>query len=195
VEVVLYPHPALRHSAEPLRRVDQNIKSIVAEMFDLMYAHAGVGLAANQVGLPIQLFVANPSGKRGEGEEFVFINPVISQPKGRSEAEEGCLSLPALYARVVRPEQIRVRAYDLTGREMDQIVDDYLARIIQHEVDHLQGRLFIDRLPPTTLEQFQPSLEAFELEYRAHQASGRIPPNDEIRERLAEFASQYCAQR
>ncbi len=193
MDVIHYPHPTLRHASRPLRRVDATIKSIVAEMFDLMYAHEGVGLAANQVDLPIQLFVANPSGKRGEGEEMVFINPVLSHPKGRAEAEEGCLSLPALYGTVARPDQIRVRAYDLAGKEIDQVVDKYLARIIQHEVDHLQGVLFIDRLPASTLEQMRSALEAFELDYRAHQASGKLPPEERIRQRLTEFASQYCA--
>ncbi len=136
-------------------------------MFDLMYEREGVGLAATQVDLPFQLFVINPAGKRGEGEELVFINPVLSQPKGRANAEEGCLSLPSLYATVSRPERIRVVAYDLAGNQVDTILDDYLARIIQHEVDHLHGTLFIDRIPDLNLASLKSNLEEFEMEFRA----------------------------
>ncbi len=82
LEIVHYPHPTLRYKSKPIRRVNKDLKKIVDEMFDLMYEAAGVGLAANQVNLGIRLFVMNESGTRGDGEEFVFLNPVISKPKG-----------------------------------------------------------------------------------------------------------------
>jgi peptide deformylase len=192
VNIVQYPHPTLRYTSLPLRRVDPQLKEIIGQMFDLMYEREGVGLAANQVDLPLQLFVANPAGKRGEGQEWVFINPVLSQPKGRSDAEEGCLSLPSLYAVVSRPERIHVSAYDLSGNPIDAIFDGYLARIIQHESDHLQGMLFIDRIPELSRAALRANLEEFELEYEAQRKSGLILPDDEILRRRKEVEQRYC---
>ena len=106
-----------------------------------MYASRGIGLAANQVDLPFQLFLVNESGEPSKGEELVFINPVITKPKGREEKEEGCLSLPGVHANVARPTQIHVTAYDLNGSPIDATFDGMLARIIQHEYDHVHGCL------------------------------------------------------
>jgi len=192
LEVIHYPHPTLRYPAKPIRRVDQELQQTIRRMFELMYQHEGVGLAANQVDLPLQLFVINPAGKPGEGEERVFINPVVSSPKGKDQAEEGCLSIPSLNAEVMRPLSVRITAYDASGNEIDEVVDGFLARVIQHEYDHLQGVLFIDRIPETTLQQMQPELEEFEMEFRAHQESGKIPSNEQIIARLKQIEQQYC---
>ena len=97
MKIISYPHPALRHKSKPLRRVDSQLHETVRSMFELMYAAKGVGLAANQIDLPIRLFVANLEGDPAKGEELVFLNPIISHPKGPDEQEEGCLSLPGLY--------------------------------------------------------------------------------------------------
>src|SRR5688500_7945225 len=107
LKVITYPHPGLRRPAKAIKRVDAALREIVREMFELMYEHKGIGLAANQVDLPLRLFVLNLEGKKGEGEEMVFINPVISRHKGSAEAEEGCLSLPGVYGNVIRPKQCR----------------------------------------------------------------------------------------
>lgn len=192
MNVLHYPHPALRYSSKPVRRVDRELHEIIRQMFALMYQHEGVGLAANQVDLPLQLFVINTAGRPGEGEERVFINPVISSPKGIDEAEEGCLSLPSLNANVARPGSVRVRAFDASGREIDELIDGFLARVVQHENDHLQGVLFIDRIPEATRQQLRPDLEAFELEFQAAQQSGQIPSHDQILRRLREIEQQYC---
>ena len=90
LEIVQYPHPTLRHKSKPINRVDRELKEIVSEMFKLMYEAKGIGLAANQVDLPIQLFIINLKSDPNEGEELVFINPVVTSPKGSDEAEEGC---------------------------------------------------------------------------------------------------------
>ena len=90
MEIVQYPHPTLRHKSKPINRVDRELKEIVSEMFKLMYEAKGIGLAANQVDLPIQLFIINLKSDPNEGEELVFINPVVTSPKGSDEAEEGC---------------------------------------------------------------------------------------------------------
>ena len=108
-------------------------------MFELMYDAKGVGLAANQVDLPFRLFVTNLAGAPDEGEEMVFINPVVERPKGNTEQDEGCLSLPEVYAPVRRPERITVSAYDLSGNEINGEIDGIMARVVQHETDHLDA--------------------------------------------------------
>ena len=113
LSIIRYPHPTLRFKSKPLRRVDTELREIAARMLELMYEAEGVGLAANQVDLPLRMFVANPSGKQGEGEELVLINPELQTPKGTEMAQEGCLSLPGLYGNVKRPKSIRVQCLRL----------------------------------------------------------------------------------
>ncbi len=96
LRVLKYPHPALRHKSKPLRRVDNELKNTVREMFELMYSQKGIGLAANQVDLPYRFFILNPEGEPAKGEEYVFLNPVIDKRSGTVEAEEGCLSFPEI---------------------------------------------------------------------------------------------------
>ncbi len=115
LSIIEYPHPTLRIRSKPIRRVDQELRDIAAQMLDLMYEADGVGLAANQVDLPLRLFVANASGERGGGEELVLLNPELQMPKGSETGQEGCLSLPGLSGQVKRPTSIRLSAYDLTG--------------------------------------------------------------------------------
>lgn len=165
---------------------------MISEMFDLMYEANGIGLAANQVDLPFRLFVINTRGNRAEGEELVFINPVISLPKGSDEAEEGCLSIVGVNANVTRPAQIHVHAYDLQGNEIDQTVDGLLAKAIQHECDHLDGVLFIDRIPDSSKTAIRGQLETFEIDFDSRRRTGEIPDDDTILKRLAELESQYC---
>src|SRR5437762_12578480 len=136
-------------------------------MFELMYASKGIGLAANQVDLPLRFFILNLAGKNGEGEEMVFLNPVISSPKGSEESEEGCLSLPGLYGNVVRPKQVRINAYSLDGKEMQADVTGLLARCVQHELDHLDGVLFTDRMSKSALADIQDDLDVFETEFKS----------------------------
>jgi peptide deformylase len=185
--IIQYPHPTLRHTSKPLKRVDADLRKMVAEMFDLMYSHEGVGLAANQVDLPYRLFVANAEGKDVKDAECVFINPVLSRGRGQVEDEEGCLSIPGLYAQVSRNETIRVQAYDLSGNEIEGEVDGLLARVLQHETDHLDGKLFIDRLGPTQLAAVRGKLEEFELGFRSRQETGELPGDEQLAARLAEL--------
>jgi peptide deformylase len=188
LQVIHYPHPTLRHPSKPLKRVDAELRQIIAEMFDLMYEHEGVGLAANQVDLPYRLFVANPEGKPdAKDSEFVFINPVLSSGRGQEEDEEGCLSIPGVYAPVTRNSTIKVQAYDLTGNEITMDADGLLARILQHETDHLDGTLFIDRLGPAQLTSLRDKLEEFELVFQSRRETGELPNADAIAARLAEL--------
>jgi peptide deformylase len=185
LQIIHYPHPALRHPSKPLKRVDAELRSVVAEMFDLMYEHEGVGLAANQVDLPYRLFVANPEGSPdAKDAERVFINPVLSLPRGQSEDDEGCLSIPGVYAPVIRNETVKIQAYDLAGNEFTAELSGLMARILQHETDHLDGKLFIDRLSPTQLAAIRDKLEEFELVFHSRTETGEMPSVDQIAARL-----------
>ncbi len=191
LNVVPFPHPTLRHKSKPVRRVDAELVRMIREMFTLMYASNGIGLAANQVDLPLRLFIVNLSAKLGEGEELVFINPVLSKPKGNEESEEGCLSFPELYGPVTRPKQITVQAYNLQGEEIRASLNGMLARVVQHEYDHLDGVLFVDRMSPTARAQVQPTLNEFELSFRALRQTGAMPDDAAIASRLAQFEQRY----
>lgn len=192
LKIVQYPHPTLRYKSKPIIRVDRELKMLVREMFDLMYAARGIGLAANQVDLPLQVFIINTSGSPDQGEELVFVNPVLSTPKGSHEAEEGCLSIVDVNAMVARPEQVHVSAYDLSGNEIDMTVDGLLAKVIQHEKDHLDGVLFIDRISESSMKQIDGELEEFEIEFHNKRSTGEIPGDEAIMKRLAEIESRYC---
>jgi peptide deformylase len=189
VRVLYYPHPTLRHRSKPLRRVDGEFKKIVREMFDLMYEHKGIGLAANQVDLPYRFFILNLEGERGKGEEYVFINPVISRRRGTEEGEEGCLSFPEVYAPVKRSEKIVISAYNLAGQEANYELEGMLARAAQHEYDHLDGVLFIDRLSPAAFMSIKDKLADLESEFAGQQSRGVIPDANQIASRLAELES------
>ena len=192
MNIIQYPHPTLRYKSKPIRRVNEELKQIVSDMFDAMYEAKGIGLAANQVDLPFRLFVLNLSGKRGEGEEMVFINPVVSSPKGSDEFEEGCLSIVGVNAVVNRPEQIHVQAYDLQGNEIDATVNGMLAKAIQHETDHLDGVLFVDRIGEASKAAIAGELEDFELIFENERSTGNIPDDEAILDRLKDFEAKFC---
>ncbi len=185
LRIVSYPHPALRYESRPVLEIDDAFRATVREMFKLMYAARGIGLAANQVALPFRFFVLNLTADAEQpDQEQVFINPEIVKRHSSVEDEEGCLSLPGLYANVRRAKKIRVRAYDLEGTPIERDVDDLLSRAIQHETDHLHGKLFIDMLEPLVLHGFSERLRGYELDYRQGQTQGLIPANDELLSRL-----------
>ncbi len=192
MQVINVPHPTLRYKSKPLVRVDKKLKMMVAEMFELMYEHRGIGLAANQVDLPFQLFIINPAGDKDSGQGQVLINPVVQSPKGNSEAEEGCLSIPGVYGKVTRPAEVHVIAYDLSGNQMDEVVDGTMSRVIQHEYDHLQGVIFPDRMSEAALRSIEDDLDAFDLEFAAmlKQDEGLLAEN--VHQRLKELESEYC---
>jgi peptide deformylase len=192
VRILTFPHPTLRHKSKPIRRVDAQLREWVREMFALMYEAEGVGLAANQVDLPLRMFVVNERARPGEGEELVFINPVLSKPKGAEVREEGCLSLPELYADVTRPERIHVTAYNLQGELFEGDINGMLARIVQHENDHLDGVLFTDRLNETGQMKVAPALEEFALDYESKRRTGELPADEEVAARIAEIEKKYC---
>jgi len=185
MKIVKYPHPALRHPAKPVASLDGAMRRIVAQMLELMYEHKGLGLAAPQVGLPYQLFVMNVKGDPKEtGEQRIYINPLISEKKGTVEAEEGCLSFPDLFQRVRRARQIRVMAYDERGEPIDRVLTDLEARVVQHETDHLHGKLFIDYFGLVARLDSRSKLANFEREYRRAQERGELPSDAELERQL-----------
>jgi peptide deformylase len=190
VRLVKYPHPTLRHKSKELRRVDAELRKIIREMFDVMYERQGIGLAANQVDLPYRLFILNlKSDPAAADQELVFLNPVISQRSGMVEKEEGCLSFPELYAPVKRSEKITISAYNLAGEEVTCNATGLLARAAQHEYDHLDGILYIDRLSPAALLSVKEALAELEMEFDGDRERGLIGDDRQIVTRLRELES------
>ena len=188
MRIIKHPHPTLRHKSKPLRRVDAELKKTVAQMLDLMYQQKGIGLAANQVDLPYRLFVMNVQSDPAAKElEYVFINPVIVKRSGTAEGEEGCLSFPEIYAPVRRSEKIVLSAYNLAGEEVSYELSELPARAAQHEADHLDGVLFIDRLSPTARLSVKQALADLEQEFQGDRRRGLIPDDQQIAHRLAEL--------
>ena len=192
LSIIPHPHPTLRVCSRPIRKVDAQLRNFVAQMLDLMYATDGVGLAANQVNLPLRLFVANPTGDRNDGEELVVINPQIQFPKGNETAQEGCLSLPGIYGNVKRPKTIRISAYDLSGNSIEREVDGFLSRVIQHENDHLNGVLFFDRMSVEGKRDILDQISELETDFRSKQNTGGIPPDPELLAELDQWYQRYC---
>jgi peptide deformylase len=145
LELVKYPDPRLRKKSVAVKEFDDWLQQVARRMFEAMYESRGIGLAAPQVGLNIRMLVCNQSAKPSEQEEMIFVNPVLSDLAGAEENEEGCLSLPGVYGPVLRATRCRVQACDITGQPIDCQCEDMLARILQHETDHLDGILHIDR--------------------------------------------------
>jgi peptide deformylase len=185
MQIVQYGHPALRWKAKPIQSINDELRSVVREMFELMYSSKGVGLAATQVALPLRFFIVNvTSDPEQADEEVVFLNPRIRRRKGSATGEEGCLSLPGMYANVERAEEVVIEAYDLDGDGFEFDLDELPARVVQHETDHLDGVLFVDRLNPDDRLKLEPRLLGFESEFRKQQSSGQYPSDEEIKRQL-----------
>lgn len=188
MEIVLYPHPALRWKSQPIREINDEVRKVVREMFGLMYEAKGIGLAANQVGLPWQLFVLNLTGDPAEtDEEHVFINPEIVRRKGSAEGEEGCLSLPKLYGDVRRAAEIVVEGFDLEGQGFEMTLDDLAARCVQHEVDHLQGIMFFERMTESARKEIEPVISDFVSLFQRQQELGKIPPTADLEAQIRQL--------
>jgi peptide deformylase len=145
-----YPDPVLRLRAAPVQLFDDELRARVRRMFEIMYEFRGIGLAAPQLGVSERVFVLNLTGEAEHSEEErVFINPELREPAGTSTEEEGCLSFPEIRLEIPRAERIAVAALDAEGRRFEIAAEGLLARCIQHEFDHLDGILFIARVPVT----------------------------------------------
>jgi peptide deformylase len=143
-----YPDPALKQKAVPVTVFDEELRQLAADMLDTMYAAPGVGLAAPQVGVSRRLIVLDCSSREGGQQPLVAVNPEILAGEGECCEEEGCLSVPEYYAKVLRRERVRVRFQDLDGTPRELEADGLWAICFQHEIDHLDGILFVDHLSP-----------------------------------------------
>lgn len=185
MKIVHYPHPALRRQARPLTCIDKELRLQVGEMFDLMYEAKGLGLAATQVALPFQLLVLNMTGKpEDKDHEAVYLNPVIVEKKGIQEGDEGCLSFPGLWQKVRRAKTVKVQAYNLQGQLVELTANDLEARAWQHELDHLNGVLYIDKMGPLGKLASRGAVKEFERQFRKAQERGEIPPDLQIEQVL-----------
>ena len=144
LQVIKYPDPRLREVCTPVETIDEHLIQLVERMWQLMLDSRGVGLAAPQVGVTVRLFAASPSFSPDDLK--VYINPRIIEASGTVEEDEGCLSFPQIFTKVKRNATITVEALDLEGNIFQETCSDLHSRIIQHEIDHLDGRLLIDRM-------------------------------------------------
>lgn len=145
--LVILPDPVLRRTSDPVGPITTEIRSLVADMFETMYDAPGVGLAAIQIGVAQRVVTIDTSKEEGVRRPQVFINPeVVWSSEERRVYDEGCLSIPEYYGEVERPDRVRVRFRDLDGNELEIEADGLLATCIQHEIDHLNGVLFVDYL-------------------------------------------------
>lgn len=142
----IYPDPVLRVQCRAVTELDDSLRKLVADMIETMHAAPGIGLAAPQIGVDLRVAVVDLSVGEDPAQEHIFVNPEIFERRGQETDVEGCLSLPGITDKVDRPTHIRVKALDLEGHPFEMEADDWLARAICHELDHLDGVLFVDHL-------------------------------------------------
>ncbi|HTF90827.1 MAG TPA: peptide deformylase [Planctomycetota bacterium] len=167
----LYPDPVLRKVAQPVGLFDDRLQSTVAAMFERMRASHGVGLAAPQVGLTQRILVLNPTGE--PKDDLALINVSIVERSGPlTSFEEGCLSFPDIYAEVKRPERCKVFFWTPEGERIEREFEGFTSRIVQHEYDHLEGVLLVDRMSPADKARHKPALAALIERYKSRALSG-----------------------
>jgi len=180
VRLIRYPDSVLRKTVEPVRKFDRELLQLAQEMFRVMYRHRGIGLAASQVGVTARVIVVNHTGSKNN--ELCLVNPVIQEVSGSQVGEEGCLSFPGIFAKIERPEKITGRAQNLLGKFVEFEAEGLLARIIAHEIDHLDGVLLPDRMSPADKIASKSALKKLERLYlKKVSAAGRTLLTDEQR--------------
>ena len=156
-KILIYPDPRLRTVCKPVVEFDQKLETLVKDMADTMYAASGIGLAAIQINVPKRVIVMDLSESRDRLQ--VFVNPeIIDLNQGTKEVEEGCLSIPGFFVPVSRPEKVLIKAQDVQGNRFETLADDMLSVCIQHEVDHLNGKVFVDYLSRMKRERIRDKL-------------------------------------
>lgn len=180
MKIVQYPHPALRTKARAVTTIDKDVQRAAGEMLELMYKHEGLGLASPQVALDYQLLVMNFAGDpEQKDQEFVAINPVIVESKGSISDREGCLSFPGLYQNIRRAKTVKVQAYNLKGELYEMTCSELPARVWQHEIDHLLGTLFIDKMSTLGKLGSRKDLDYFISEFDKAKKKGDLPQDME----------------
>ncbi len=157
LHILRYPDPRLRNKAAPVARVDDEIRRLIDDMLETMYQAPGIGLAAPQVEVSKRVIVLDVSEQRNQ--PLALINPEIVAQEGRETMDEGCLSVPGIYEPVERAQRVRVKALDRDGRPFEMEADGLLGVCIQHEIDHLEGRLFVDYLTEMKRRRIRKKME------------------------------------
>jgi peptide deformylase len=170
LDILTFPDARLRRTAEPVEQVDGQIRNLVDNMFETMYAAPGIGLAATQVNVLRRVIVIDVS--EDHSQPICLINPEILERTGVEEMDEGCLSVPGFFETVQRAERVRVRALNRDGESFDLDADGLLAVCIQHEIDHLDGRLFVDHISSLKRQRIRKKLEK---DQRSRQHSSAMP--------------------
>ena len=156
IPIRVLPDPVLRQKAKRIRSVDGSIRKLISDMLETMHAAPGVGLAAPQVGIPLRVIVIGIP----EGEDIALINPEIMRKTGERLVTEGCLSIPGYFGEIKRAESVRVKGRDLSGKEIRIKAEELLAQALEHEIDHLNGILYVDRLEdPDKLQKLEPEAD------------------------------------
>jgi len=193
LEIIKYPDPRLRAKNAPITDFGENLQKLAEEMFQVMYDDDGCGLAAPQVGVNYRLMVFNPEGSRGKGKEMVLANPEIVSSGSESDwFREGCLSFPEIRGDVERPTKVKIKAQDVNGKDVEFQLDDFTARVFQHEYDHLQGMLFHDRMPDKEVAAIHDKLVKLEDDFVANNPSvadkiKRVGPKPEVKKPFGFF--------
>ena len=171
LEILHFPDSRLRNKAQPVTRVDDSVRQLVDDMLETMYEAPGIGLAATQVNDPRRVVVIDISEEHDQ--PLCLINPEILQRDGEEEMDEGCLSVPGIYERVVRADRIRVRSLNRAGEAFEFDAEGLLAVCIQHEIDHLDGKLFIDYLSNLKRQRIRKKLEKESRQKQQEESNGR----------------------
>jgi peptide deformylase len=171
--ILEFPDPRLRTRAAPVAEVDATVRKLIDDMLETMYAAPGIGLAATQVNVHKRVLVVDVTEDRSK--PLALINPEIVAREGVEESEEGCLSVPGIYDKVTRAEKIRVRTLDRSGKQIEIEADGLLAVCIQHEMDHLEGKLFVDYLSELKRTRIRKKLEKERKDRAAEAARAKAP--------------------
>jgi peptide deformylase len=171
LEILEYPDPRLRTVAKPVQTFDSQLDQLIDDMIETMYSAKGIGLAASQVNIHRQLLVLDIS--EAQDQPRVYINPEIIESSGSETCEEGCLSVPGIYAEVSRAESIRIAALDRQGERFEEILEGMHAVCLQHEMDHLNGKLFVDYLSPLKRQMVRKKL-AKQRRQAARETTGAV---------------------
>lgn len=173
LKIITYPDPRLKWASAPVERFDDDLAALARRMLELMRERRGVGLAAPQVGVNIRMFVMNPTGE--DADARVYVNPVLSDTDGEETSEEGCLSIPEVNADISRSLTATLTALDLSGKPVKETATGYLPRIWQHEIDHLDGVLILDRMGMTARMLARKTLRELEAKYAAEHPPSKKP--------------------
>jgi len=177
-EIIIWPDPRLRETAQKVEVVDDEVRALVCDLFETMYAANGVGLAAVQLGVARRVITIDTSAKQEGQQPLALINPVVVWSEGETLFSEGCLSIPGESEEVTRAEKVRVRALDRDGKQFEVEGTGLLAIALQHEIDHLEGVVFVDKVSTLKRELIKRRMKRLKADREADRREGKKPANE-----------------